>query len=99
MTTLSARPVPAAWPSVPRELPRTMSAVVFDAFGPPDVLRVDTVDVPEVGPRRGPGGVARCLRGGSSTSPCGQAGTPSNRSCPTFSGWSTRARWSRSVPT
>lgn len=50
MTTLSARPVPAAWPSVPRELPRTMSAVVFDAFGPPDVLRVDTVPVPEVGP-------------------------------------------------
>ena len=47
-TPLPVRPVPVAWPSVPRDIPRAMSAVVFDAFGPADVLRIDTVPVPEV---------------------------------------------------
>ncbi|MDL5160347.1 alcohol dehydrogenase catalytic domain-containing protein [Actinomycetospora termitidis] len=48
MTTLSASPVPVAWPDVPATRPRTMTAVVFDEFGPPDVLHTDTVAVPEV---------------------------------------------------
>jgi NADPH:quinone reductase-like Zn-dependent oxidoreductase len=50
MTTLSASTLPVVWPDVPSALPRTMSAVVFDEFGPPDVLRLETVPVPEVRP-------------------------------------------------
>ncbi|GAA4789922.1 zinc-binding dehydrogenase [Actinomycetospora chlora] len=50
MPTLSASPVPAVWPTVPSAVPATMSAVVFDRFGPPDVLTVDTVPTPEPGP-------------------------------------------------
>lgn len=49
MPTLSASPVPAAWPAVPRAVPRTMSAVVLDGFGPPEVLHVDTVPTPSPG--------------------------------------------------
>ncbi|MFC5137968.1 alcohol dehydrogenase catalytic domain-containing protein [Actinomycetospora rhizophila] len=50
MPTLSATPVPAVWPAVPSAIPATMSAVVFDRFGPPDVLALDTVPTPEPGP-------------------------------------------------
>ncbi|GAA4905518.1 D-arabinose 1-dehydrogenase-like Zn-dependent alcohol dehydrogenase [Actinomycetospora succinea] len=50
MPTLSASPVPAVWPRVPPEVPRTMSAVVLDRFGPPDVLTLATVPTPEPGP-------------------------------------------------
>lgn len=48
MTTLSASPVPLVWPDVPAALPQTMTAVVFDEFGPPDVLHLAGVPVPEV---------------------------------------------------
>jgi NADPH:quinone reductase-like Zn-dependent oxidoreductase len=50
MPTVSASPVPAVWPAVPPEIPDTMSAVVFDRFGPPEVLRLDTVATPGPGP-------------------------------------------------
>ncbi|MEJ2884986.1 quinone oxidoreductase family protein [Actinomycetospora aeridis] len=50
MPTLSASPVPAVWPAVPPEIPGTMAAVVFDRFGPPDVLRLDAVPTPAPGP-------------------------------------------------
>ena len=50
MPTLSASPVPEVWPAVPSEVPATMSAVVLDEFGPPDVLRLATVPTPRPGP-------------------------------------------------
>lgn len=49
MPTLSASPVPLAWPAVPREVPATATAVVLDAFGPPDVLHTDTLPTPTPG--------------------------------------------------
>jgi NADPH:quinone reductase-like Zn-dependent oxidoreductase len=40
----------AVWPPVHPDRPRTMSAVLFDRFGPPEVLRVSTVAAPTAGP-------------------------------------------------
>lgn len=50
MSTLSVSSAPAAWPEPPSAPPATMSAIVLDRFGPPEVLQVATVERPTPGP-------------------------------------------------
>jgi NADPH:quinone reductase-like Zn-dependent oxidoreductase len=49
MSAMTASTTGSGWPTVPAEIPVRMSAVVFDRFGPPEVLRVAAVDTPVPG--------------------------------------------------
>jgi NADPH:quinone reductase-like Zn-dependent oxidoreductase len=40
----------ASWPAVAEHVPETMNAMVFREFGDPDVLHMETVPVPDIGP-------------------------------------------------
>ncbi|MET0864141.1 MAG: alcohol dehydrogenase, partial [Nakamurella sp.] len=44
---LSAR---SGWPAVDDQLPDTMTAVVFEEFGAPEVLQMAQLDTPHPGP-------------------------------------------------